>query len=450
MQLLKTLLKRFTKLLGVVVGLAFVLYLIAVVVNWNDVPPSELALQFEESLENQPVVADEENLAVALRNLFESPDEEFPWRPELSEFAIALSDDCRRGSDDYCLDLVVEQQYGAEHWLDEHQWVLDRYIKLLGYSVYQAKIPKTTEEIPSFGDVAYGHKLLMKSAMLSAINGDKPHVIALLEADLKFWRLVLANSEILITKMIAAAYVRNHFLQGNKILRVLHESHRQHTLPLAWLDEISPSERSLRRPLIGEWRFISNYYDSFALYTPEPHYLFENRLEHLKSIAKSTALVPLFQPQESKNTLAADMRWYIDFQDVPLSDVSMTIAEAKLAPPDETYPTPSGMSFLTPPNVSKPFSRIYNATGDYLFTPLRFDISWITRTADLEGVRRAAVVTTLMREQQIEPEDVAGFLEESEYRNPYSDDPFDWDANAQDVTFDGLREDRYDVYKIQY
>ena len=88
--------------------------------------------------------------------------------------------------------------------------------------------------------------------------------------------------------------------------------------------------------------------------------------------------------------------------------------------------------------------------GDYLFPPLRFYKKWLTRTTDLEGVRRAAVVTTLMREQEIVAEDVPGFLEGSEFRDPYTDGSFDWDPDEREVMFDGLRDDRYDVYRLPF
>lgn len=435
MQLLKKLLKRLAKLLGMLISLVVVLYLAVVAINWNDVPPSELALQFEDSLYDHPPTADDENAYLAIRDLAGSADDDFPREPSESELAIALAEDCR-GDQQNCLQKVTQQQYGARHWLDEHQWVLDRYIRLLSFTDFKEPIPKDATSIMPYDGAGYGQRLLMMSALVAAIDGDQPHVIALLEADLKFWRMVLANSEILITKMIAAAYVRNHFLQGNQVLRELHKTRRQHTLPLTWLEEISQEEHSLRRIIVGEWHF-GKYFNELSL--SETLAMVDStssKSEQWALSIEAMLMMPLYKKQDNKNIYAADLQLIGDTFDVPLRELPAAIEE---------YPG----TITTRPET---YSRVFNIAGD-IYLDHDFDISYksyFARTADLEGVRRAAVVTTLMREQQVAPEDVAAYLEESKYRDPYTDEPFDWDEAAREVRFDGLRDDRYDVYQVPY
>ena len=191
----------------------------------------------------------------------------------------------------------------------------------------------------------------MLSALVSARNGDRSHVIALLEADLKFWRMVLANSDLLITKMIATAYVRNHFVLGNRVLKELHKSIRVDTIPSGWLVEISSAEKSMARSLIGDWRFMENSLRSTAsgaLYVPTSSSIdgptFAERLEW-------RLLLPLFQPQDISNRNAARIAKFIEIFDAPYRNLPAAFAKAQNLPVDD--PTP--------------FSRAYNLAGDLHF-----------------------------------------------------------------------------------
>ena len=77
-----------------------------------------------------------------------------------------------------------------------------------------------------------------------------------LEADLTFWRLVFRNSDILITKMIALAAVRQHFFYGNLVLRHLPADKSATAIPASWTQPFTTEELSMLRTLAGELEYM--------------------------------------------------------------------------------------------------------------------------------------------------------------------------------------------------
>ncbi len=453
------------KLIGTVLGLVVLAYAVIVAINWNDKPPSQLVKAFATSIDNRPAIADSANAFLFMMGLGGPPDNDpaalglkrqdwylehvtssfttlksdpfrhdYDLQPGRSEAVNALANDCQNLSAN-CLDLAAVRTLVATDWLDEEAWLLDRYIELIGYDEFSERIPANVLWTPlSYSRLGYGQRLLMVSALVSARNGDRSHVVALLEADLQFWRMILANSDLLVTKMIATAYVRNHFVQGNRVLKELHKSIRVDTIPNGWLVEISSVEKSMARSLIGDWRFAENFFRSAAspsLYIPTSSSVdgvtFLERLEwHL--------LLPLFQPQDVSNRNAARIAKFIEIFDVPYRNLPAAFATAQSLPVDD----------------HTPFSRAYNLAGDLHFPTGHNYGSFAVKVADLEGVRRAAVVTSQLREQGIGAASVASQLVNSSTTDPYTGEPLGWSTDPNAIVFHGLQEDERGTHRMQY
>lgn len=460
-----TLFRALSKLAAIALGLAILAYAALVIINWNDVPPSEIAREFATSIDRRPTVADEENAYLFAMGFATSPDGDpkdigqrrRSWYAEQVAMGILLPrDDPFEGSLDrlvtnsdtaknlaskcqqlgtVCLDLVAIDTIAATEWLDDEQWVLDRYIEMIVHDAYSEAIPQTSLwPMPDFGDIGYGQRLLMISAMISARNGDRSHVIALLEADLQFWRMVLANSDLLITKMISAAYVRNHFVNGNRVLRELHKSVRTDAIPQNWLIEISEAEKSLERSLIGEWRFIHNQYQSIE---PDMEYIPTAKSADGATFLETVSwrlMLPLFQAQDSSNQIAAMLQNNIQLFDVPYIDVPLALGGAE----------------TSVPNMPKPYSRAYNVAGDLYFPAINAYRHYFVRTTDLEGVRRAAVLATEIRDREISAELVPEYITASKLTDPYTDEAFDWDSATDEIVFRGLSERDDGIYRLRY
>ncbi len=453
------------KLIGTALGLAVLVYIVIVAINRNDRPPSQLAEDFASSIDSRPAIPDSANafffmmgfagppeidpaeLGLKRRNWYAeqvangnaAPTDDpfandFDLQPGRSEAVSALASDCQQLSAN-CLDLAAVRTLVATEWLDEEAWLLGRYIELIVHEEYSELIPATLLwPSPSYSRLGYGQRLLMLSALVSARNGDRSHVIALLEADLKFWRMVLASSDLLITKMIATAYVRNHFVQGNRVLSELHKSVRVDTIPSNWLVEISAAEKSMARSLIGDWRFAQNSLQTTA--SDLPYIPTSSSIDGATFIEKLEwrMLLPLLQPQDTSNRYAARIAKFIELFDAPYRDLPAAFEAAKTVPFDDPVP----------------FSRAYNLAGDLHFPMNNNFGSYAVRVADLEGIRRAAVVTSRLREQGIGAASVPGQLSISAITDPYTRGPLGWSTDLNEVVFHGLQEDDRGTHRMRY
>ncbi|WP_237065811.1 hypothetical protein [Microbulbifer guangxiensis] len=290
-------------------------------------------------------------------------------------------------------------------WVADEAWLLDRYLTLTGYPHWRGGIPRNAAEpfVP-FSDVMEGQKLLMGKAMLAAAAGNGDEVSALLERDLRFWRMVLAESELLITKMVAGAAVGRHFQLGNEILRRLAESDSPDVsgVPEAWREPLTVEERSLQRVMAGEW-------------------LYGNRV--LKDILESgeyepmlsLLMKPLFQPQDLENRRAETLaRWGAPLE-VPLEDLTAALESTRRQLDNQGR----GLG-------------LYNLPGR-LLTSWEVGLpeyeEYVVRVADLEGVRRAALLAAQLR--------AGNPAEESGLVNPYTGEPLPLE-NGSIVKFIGL------------
>lgn len=70
--------------------------------------------------------------------------------------------------------------------------------------------------------------------------------------------------------------------------------------------------------------------------------------------------------------------------------------------------------------------------------------------ADLEGIRRMALLAAELRATGVEPSDMEVALSEAELKDPYTNEPFEWDADAGAIIFRGLERTRLGYHAIVY
>ena len=79
-----------------------------------------------------------------------------------------------------------------------------------------------------------------------------------------------------------------------------------------------------------------------------------------------------------------------------------------------------------------------------------FRSTYARRVADLEGVRRAALVAVTFRAAKVGMSEVAAELAAAPLRNPYNNRPFEWDAKNRDILFRGLELGKRGEHRIHY
>ncbi|WP_162301435.1 hypothetical protein [Cognatilysobacter segetis] len=280
-------------------------------------------------------------------------------------------------------------------WRQADAVPLARYEALLQRTAWRETLPvDALAPMPRFTDVLDSQALYLLQTRQMAEAGDAAAVRRRLDADLAYWRVVLASSDVLLTRMIANAAIERHFRLGGLALRAL-PSPAADAVPASWRTPFSIGERSMRRTFAGEWRFVDTTLKANA--------------------ARSTSRMarPLLLPQATSNAYAARMAALAAISEQPYAQLPSALASRLRAWERErarwSAYNPVGRLLLS--------IGAEAAMGDY-----------VLRSADLEGLRRAALVAQSLRARGVGAADAARAIAASDLRDPYTGAAFGWDA----------------------
>lgn len=383
--------------IAALVGCVALAWLALVVVNRSDEAPSADALRLEARVRDRAPLVDADNGYIHALGLAAAPDadvvavgcarasyienyvapmadggahawpgRDVDYRAARGADVTALVDACTKAQT--CLDALQAHPDALAQWLNSEQWLLERYRRMLATGAWREAIPSD----PAAPMVGLQHaldaqKLHLLDARRQALAGDAMAVRGLLERDLAFWRQVLASSDLLISKMAAAAAVTRNFEIGSLALRALPAADVNAAVPPSLRRPLSVDERSLARALAGEWHYMRAGMRLALEHEVEaaaPWWRLDHQLQR-----------PLFQPQATLNLSAARM--------VHAGEVS-ELSHAELG---------RALEAMASPQEATPRLRAYNTVGE-LYDQVAAGASYahyIERVADLEGVRRAAL-----------------------------------------------------------
>lgn len=429
---------------GGFVLLAIGLYLIVLAINWRDEPASADVRRFEQMHAQRPRVAHEQNAVVHVLGMAAAPGQDpialgiarmtrlenfdpeaadaFDMRGQdvevleaRSEAAHALNAACHEPSK-VCAERLQADPAAVEQWLASEAWLLSRYGTLIALPRWAETVPTDFRApLPAYQHTMNAQKLHLLQAWQAARAGDAARVQALLDADMRFWRNVLASSDLLLTKMVASAGVRRNLGFGSLALRELPVEHAASAVPPSWREPIRDSERSLLRAMAGEWRFSKS-----ALRAATEPDAWQSLTGH--ALGPLDVLVkPLLHPQATGNLMAGHMA---------------RLAEASTRPYDELARGRHRLSAGAP------------AAGNPLYNPLGRTLAsiggagayepYLMRVSDLEGARRMALLAAQMRRDAVPMADVTRAAGRATLRDPYNGDAFRWDAAQGAFVYEGL------------
>jgi hypothetical protein len=438
--------------LAIVVGLPVALYAFAFAVNLHDEQPTPAAL--EVAAIQPPTVADADNGFVFLLGFGAARDadpaalgaeraaqlRDLAAQPERVVPAELFTDDGTRfapapGPVREALEACNARNLGCAAALDsattdsgalaDYRWEIDRYRAWLGYRAWREI---TTGDgrypLPPYGLTRFPRFLFWLETWQLAATGDAVQVRDRLNADLLLWRLALADADSLAGKAIASSFVAEHFEWGNLILRRLPLEQRAAGVPPAWRTPLTSNERSMRRALAGEWRYRDRslrYLKTHGLLIPLPPDVADPRSAIDRLLWQLEQA--LLQPQASANRDALALGRLAQLLDTPYTDLAAALARV-----DEVDEPPRGIVAVT-----------YNVLGHVL---LRMDrqllANYGARVADLEGVRRAALLAADLRGLRAAPSLAGTMIPLAAARDPYTGGPFVWTAEPATVSFTGL------------
>jgi len=455
--------------IGGFIVLVVLLYVGLVAVNWRDKDPSEAAIRFESMHRDRPVVKDTNNAYIFMMGFGVAPTED-PYEiglsrsdwieasksvgklnpdddphsdsydPKLSRAkeVTELLDHCKPGGDNCAREFDRSDEILAE-WLKTEGWLLERYQALLKFPQWRESSPfDVLEPLPPYHIAMDGQRLLLAKAMLMAKNNDARSAEALLREDVRFWRMVLQSSDLLISKMIATVALNRHFELGNVVLRNVRGTDALHAMPPEWQQPISIEERSMLGCFAGEWKFLSATMSPLEKSGSFSTVAFPDEERGLKGKIVDALFAPLFQYQDTTNKAAEHLLAIALALDVPYDEMGTGIAAA------------TELSNRIEINALPPKSA-YNPVGNILFgiaSPTY--VSYAKRVLDIEGTRRAALAAVTLRMHGVNADAVATELRASDIRDPYNNEPFAWDDETGNIVFSGVEENARRIHRILY
>jgi hypothetical protein len=410
-------------------GLVIVLYLAVVAINWRDREPSAAAKHLTQVSYGRPAVADADNAYVYLQQWEQDPDRRVKLAAPVEEFL----ETCRPANPE-CAAAFDRADGMFAQWSAADGELLQGYMELSARSGWHEGNVFTEESIPRYIGPMNGQKLLLLQARELAKQGDAEQVRALLERDLRFWRIVLHSSDILVSKMMATGALTRHFEWGTLVLRSLPASRQAAAIPAGWRTEISDAERSMERCMAGDWLFSSS-----VLRRMSSEY-FGVSSEHLIGRGVMLLARPLYQQQDTINRYAEHNLDVARAFAVPLDAYPRVVVEVR----ERERQTANDLF---------PYGAVYNLPGAWFVAIMLVDsdlTSYYVRVGDIEGVRRAALTAALLRSSGVAVEDVAAALGNAEQRNPYTHQPFAWDDKLGAIVFRGLQSGERGAHRIYY
>jgi hypothetical protein len=238
---------------------------------------------------------------------------------------------------------------------------------------------------------------------------DSKSVVELLDKDLRFWRTMLKDTDMLIGKMIAVAAIKNNFLWTNHFLLKL-KNNAQSIGNFAVLNQpFTDAELSMRRCLMGEWFFAN------SLINP----LDGSGIDNLTG---KILIKFVYQKQDTLNNRAASLNSILLDLDVPLAYFEVTFERYQ----KELHPEKLLIHYLHHP---------YNIAGQIIsnVAPPSLYTDYVVRTKDLEAFRRGLLLSI----EKMQPSS----KEMVRHVSPYRTKPFVLNQEQQSVTVFGLGSD---------
>jgi len=441
------LLKILAGLLLLIAGLV----LAVAVVNRKDEAPSAAAQAMKRIVEARESVADGDNAYVYILG-FDAPDdsdalasghERVEWlrkfmatagpyqfpnppgerqdlselrNPEFRQFAAICKRDNRS-----CLEAMESDRLRLQAWVQRDAKLIARYQGLLAFTQWREVWPNDVRApVAPLSHVLEAQRLMFIKAWLMASNGDAVACKQLLQRDLQFWRMALAETSSLVFKLVATSAIEQHFALGNLVLRSLPPAAGISSIPEAWLVPMSVRERSMATVMANEWAFSERYMTPSAM---------ASYLEGNDDGAESGSLVSrllaklLLKPQATVNATAERM-------------LSVTQLSERDYPaiPDAAKALLASQEFAKKDITS---FRIYNPIGGILvdLVDMKPFVGYGLRIADLEGGRRLALLAAQLRGQNVSLENVSASLSVAGLRDPYDGSAFSWNAKESSYVF---------------
>lgn len=341
------------------------------------------------------------------------------------------------------IDCIIKNRSQIEKSISQNTLFLERYVTLLKYNQFadMASGSVTSISLP-FLDLQRAKFALWSKATLLIADNKFSEGLNLLQQDARFWRMLSAQADNLLTRMVAVAMLQKQYEMFSRLIvhfPTLVDKEKEQLLQIA--APLAPQELSFRRALAGEFRIASNTLQQFSNPTPSKK---ENANrpcvdKNGKPCANEEINFSLENPvwrrtlfyryHATLNLQANLLEKWADFSEMPAQKIVQQ-KEPFIKSLEHQY---------KPPDLSG--LKIYNRLGKYLVAAGYFDVSQqIFKIHDLEGLIRLVNIQIQIASLHLTNEKIGPFLQTSdmELMNPYTGDAMVWDEKEKSVYFRAL------------
>jgi len=401
-----TKLKLLLKMVASFLALLFLLIAFVFFINREDKPPSESVIKLQRIAAASTPVKDRDNAFVYVMGFSASDN------ADVMAEGAARVEQMRKS---------METPGSTEFQRDPAQ-LIERYERLLEFKQWhEVRQGDPRALTAALSQVFEAQRQMYLKALSLEANEDAADCKRMLEKDYRFWRMVLAESASANVKMIAARSIELHFEMGNLVVRRFPPALTMVAIPEGWREPFSSRERSLAKMMANEW----------TSYDLRPD---DERSRNLVSMLFGSFL---YQPQATSNANADRMLRVVGLYDRDYAAIPQAAATF-LA----TYGTEKKAAADI--GVYNPVGRILlNMEGMDAYTTYGF------RVANLEGMRRVALLASQLRSSGAKGNDVAEGVRASDLRDPYDGKEFAWDPEHSFLLFSRTLEGK-PGFKIAY
>lgn len=311
-----------------------------------------------------------------------------------------------------CLKQYFEQHATIENLAAQNKAVLARYKQLL--------------EFKQFADTYYLQQFAVFSKIppvrlyqaISATRlqaGDTKGFIRRTQAETRFYRMVLSGESSLLSKLIGIAWLEGSARLVSDAVHANPALAQQNQAALLEITRpLNMAERSLEKPMEGEFRFSTSMWRSiFAVNTSLPE----------------RWLYPLvFKQNATANHLYHDLSIWRDLSQAPTEQY---LAAEKTALEQLSNPWRDGYLHL----VYNPMGKILAGIGTTAYA------SYPRRIIDADGLLRLVSLQIQIAAHKIPESEIPAFLKSADppFRDPYTGQPMQWDK-TRGLYFHGYSE----------
>lgn len=326
---------------------------------------------------------------------------------------------CNNRKNTHCVKKMTEQL--QKNPISDQRLILllDRYLQLQQLPVYvdQSEISHKAQ-LPPFELIMQLNQVFIANSYL---NKDTQTFSQFIKSDIRFWRKLLNESKLLLTKMVAAAVIRSDLEYLSASIGSMNFSQQELDDLLLITDDLNLSENNLSQSFKFEHRPIHQLFDK------NNQENFSEFFNDLSFIVKWT-----IQPNATSNT-------YYEYFTKPLAELSAMSAS-------DFYQTINSENYKKKKQETKKLIRfspssLYNLGGKKLVISLIGNAeNYIKRIHDLNGMLRLTRLKIKLAENNMlgNPNDIEQWISQSNIKVPYKNEPMKFNKRDNKIYFNCL------------